>query len=159
MNDADELHGFFFEDLRVGQTAVVARTLTEADIVLFAGISGDTNPVHINEEFAAGTMFSGRIAHGMLTASFISTVIGTRLPGPGSIYLSQSLRFKAPVRVGDTLWARATVTELVPEKRRASLATTVTVRDKIVLEGEALVMVPQRLTVAAPKVAAAVSGD
>lgn len=159
MNDADELHGFFFEDLRVGQTAVVARTLTEADIVLFAGISGDTNPVHINQEFAAGTMFSGRIAHGMLTASFISTVIGTKLPGPGAIYLSQSLRFKAPVRVGDTLWARATVTELVPEKRRASLATTVTVRDKIVLEGEAVVMVPQRVVVASPKVAAAVSGD
>lgn len=159
MNDAEELHGFFFEDLRVGQTAVVARTLTEADIVMFAGISGDTNPVHINEEFAAGTMFSGRIAHGMLTASFISTVIGTRLPGPGSIYLSQSLRFKAPVRVGDTLWARATVTELVPEKRRASLATTVTVRDKIVLEGEAVVMVPQRAMVARPKAALAVSGD
>lgn len=159
MNDADELHGFFFEDLHVGQTAVVARTLTEADIVLFAGISGDTNPVHINQEFAAGTMFSGRIAHGMLTASFISTVIGTKLPGPGSIYLSQSLRFKAPVRVGDTLWARATVTELVPEKRRASLATTVTVRDKIVLEGEAVVMVPQRAIVATPKVVAAVSGD
>lgn len=159
MNDAEELHGFFFEDLRVGQTAVVARTLTEADIVLFAGISGDTNPVHINEEFAAGTMFSGRIAHGMLTASFISTVIGTRLPGPGSIYLSQSLRFKAPVRVGDTLWARATVTELVPEKRRASLATTVTVRDKIVLEGEAVVMVPQRAVVAKPRAVAAVSGD
>ena len=159
MNDAEELHGFFFEDLRVGQTAVVARTLTEADIVLFAGISGDTNPVHINEEFAAGTMFSGRIAHGMLTASFISTVIGTRLPGPGSIYLSQSLRFKAPVRVGDTLWARATVTELMPEKRRASLATTVTVRDKIVLEGEAVVMVPQRAVVAKPRAVAAVSGD
>ncbi len=159
MNDAEELHGFFFEDLRVGQTAVVARTLTEADIVMFAGISGDTNPVHINEEFAAGTMFSGRIAHGMLTASFISTVIGTRLPGPGSIYLSQSLRFKAPVRVGDTLWARATVTELVPEKRRASLATTVTVRDKIVLEGEAVVMVPLRAMVARPKAALAVSGD
>ena len=159
MNDAEELHGFFFEDLRVGQTAVVARTLTDADIVLFAGISGDTNPVHINEEFAAGTMFSGRIAHGMLTASFISTVIGTRLPGPGSIYLSQSLRFKAPVRVGDTLWARATVTELVPEKRRASLATTVTVRDKIVLEGEAVVMVPQRAVMAKPRAVAAVSGD
>ena len=159
MNDAEELHGFFFEDLRVGQTAVVARTLTDADIVLFAGISGDTNPVHINEEFAAGTMFSGRIAHGMLTASFISTVIGTRLPGPGSIYLSQSLRFKAPVRVGDTLWARATVTELVPEKRRASLATTVTVRDKSVLEGEAVVMVPQRAVMAKPRAVAAVSGD
>jgi 3-hydroxybutyryl-CoA dehydratase len=160
MSDADELHGFFYEDLSVGQTAVVARTITDADIVLFAGISGDTNPVHINEEFAAGTMFSGRIAHGMLTASFISTVIGTRLPGPGCIYVSQTLRFKAPVRVGDTIWARATVTELFPEKRRAALATKVMVGDRVVLEGEALVIVPLRAALAAaPPVAAGASGD
>ena len=138
---------------------VGGRTITDADIVLFAGISGDTNPVHINEEFAAGTMFSGRIAHGMLTASFISTVIGTRLPGPGCIYLSQSLRFKAPVRVGDTIWARATVTELFPEKRRAALSTTVTVRDKVVLEGEALVMVPLRATRARPAAASSAAAD
>lgn len=144
MHGGEELHGFFFEDLKVGQTAVVARTLTEADIVLFAGISGDTNPVHINEEFASETMFSGRIAHGMLTASFISTVIGTRLPGPGAIYLSQTLRFRAPVRVGDTIRARATVTELFPAKQRAALATTVSVGNKVVLEGEATVMVPLR---------------
>ena len=159
MNGAEELHGLFFEDLAVGQTAVIARTITDADIVLFAGISGDTNPVHINEEFAAGTMFSGRIAHGMLTASFISTVIGTRLPGPGCIYLAQSLRFKAPVRVGDTIWARATVTELFPEKRRAALSTTVTVRDKVVLEGEALVMVPLRATRARPAAASSAAAD
>jgi 3-hydroxybutyryl-CoA dehydratase len=159
MSGAEELHGLFFEDLAVGQTAVIARTITEADIVLFAGISGDTNPVHINEEFAAGTMFSGRIAHGMLTASFISTVIGTRLPGPGCIYLSQSLRFKAPVRVGDTIWARATVTELFPEKRRAALSTTVTVRDKVVLEGDALVMVPLRATRARPVAATPAAAD
>ena len=159
MSGAEELHGLFFEDLAVGQTAVIARTITDADIVLFAGISGDTNPVHINEEFAAGTMFSGRIAHGMLTASFISTVIGTRLPGPGCIYLSQSLRFKAPVRVGDTIWARATVTELFPEKRRAALSTTVTVRDKVVLEGEALVMVPLRATRARPAAASSAAAD
>ena len=159
MNGAEELHGLFFEDLAVGQTAVIARTITDADIVLFAGISGDTNPVHINEEFAAGTMFSGRIAHGMLTASFISTVIGTRLPGPGCIYLAQSLRFKAPVRVGDTIWARATVIELFPEKRRAALSTTVTVRDKVVLEGEALVMVPLRATRARPAAASSAAAD
>jgi 3-hydroxybutyryl-CoA dehydratase len=144
-----ELHGLFFEDLSLGQTAIYARTLTEADIVLFAGISGDTNPVHINEEFASATMFSGRIAHGMLTAAFISTVIGTRLPGPGSIYVSQSLRFKAPVRTGDTLVARATITDLLPEKRRATLSTTVSVGDKVVLEGEAVVLVPRRPTVEA----------
>jgi 3-hydroxybutyryl-CoA dehydratase len=91
----------------------------------------------------------------MLTASFISTVIGTRLPGPGCIYLSQTLRFKAPVRVGDTIWARATVSELFPEKRRAALATSVSVRDKVVLEGEALVMVPLRAALTRPSSAAA----
>lgn len=148
MSELDEIHGLFFEDLRVGMTAVYARTITEADIVLFAGISGDTNPVHINEEFAADSMFSGRIAHGMLTASLISTVIGTRLPGPGVIYVSQSLRFKAPVRIGDTVQARATITELIPEKRRAQLATTASVRKKVVIEGEALVMVPLRAALA-----------
>lgn len=149
MSDNDELHGLYFEDLRLGQSAVYARTVTEADIVLFAGVSGDTNPVHINEEFASGTMFSGRIAHGMLTASLISAVIGTRLPGPGAIYVSQTLRFKAPVRIGDTVTARATITDLVPDKRRATIATVATVRNKVVLEGEAIVMVPQRDAVAA----------
>ncbi len=155
MHDPEELHGFYFEDLRVGQTAVVARTISEADIVLFAGISGDTNPVHINEEFAAETMFSGRIAHGFLTASFISTVIGTKLPGPGCIYISQTLRFRAPVRVGDTIWARATVTELFAEKRRAALATEVTVGEKVVVDGEALVLVPLRAAVQRTAAAAA----
>ena len=149
MSDNDELHGLYFEDLRLGQSAIYARTVTEADIVLFAGISGDTNPVHINEEFASGTMFSGRIAHGMLTASLISTVIGTRLPGPGAIYVSQTLRFKAPVRIGDTVTARATITDLLPEKRRATISTVATVRNKVVLEGEAVVMVPQRAVVVA----------
>jgi 3-hydroxybutyryl-CoA dehydratase len=149
MSPNEELHGLYFEDLKVGQTALYARTVTEADIVLFAGISGDTNPVHINEEFASETMFAGRIAHGMLTASFISTVIGTRLPGPGAIYVTQTLRFKAPVRVGDTINARATVTELVPEKRRATLSTIVSVGGKVVLEGEAVVLVPLRASLQA----------
>jgi 3-hydroxybutyryl-CoA dehydratase len=144
MANLEELHGLFFEDLKVGLTAVYARTLTETDIVLFAGISGDNNPVHINEEFASETMFSGRIAHGMLTAAFISTVLGMKLPGPGAIYVSQTLRFKAPVRSGDTLNVRATVIDLVPEKRRATLSTVVTVGDKPVLEGEAVVIVPPR---------------
>lgn len=144
MSILEELHGFFFEDLKVGQTAIYARTITETDIVLFAGITGDNNPVHINEEFASATMFSGRIAHGMLTASFISTVLGVKLPGPGAIYVSQTLRFKAPVRAGDTLNVRATITDLVPEKRRATLATVCTVGNKVVLEGEAVVIVPLR---------------
>ena len=144
MSTNEELHGLYFEDLYIGQTAVFARTLTETDIVLFAGVTGDNNPVHINEVFAKETPFSGRIAHGMLTASFISTVLGTKLPGPGAIYLSQSVRFKAPVRAGDTLVARATVKELVREKRRCTLTTTISVDDKAVVEGEAVVLVANK---------------
>ena len=144
MSNAAESAGYFFEDLAVGQTASFAKTVSEADIVLFAGVSGDTNPVHLDQEFAAKTMFKGRIAHGMLSAGFISTVLGTKLPGPGAIYLSQSLRFKAPVRAGDTVVARATVTALAPDKKRATLATTCQVGDKVVIEGEAVIMVPSR---------------
>ncbi len=140
----DELHGYSFEDLSVGMTGVFAKTVTEADIVLFAGVSGDTNPVHINQIFAENSMFKGRIAHGMLSASFISTVIGTRLPGPGAIYLSQSLRFRAPVKAGDTVVARATVTDILPERRRVVLETTCSVGDTVVLDGEATVMVSNR---------------
>ena len=141
----DELNGFYIEDLSVGATAMYAKTITDADIVLFAGISGDTNPVHLNDEFSSTTIFKGRIAHGMLTASFISAVIGTKLPGPGCIYLSQSLKFRAPVRSGDTVQARATITEIIAEKKRAVIETVCTVGDTVVLEGEALVVVPSRL--------------
>ena len=116
----------------------------DADIVLFAGVSGDTNPVHLDDEYAAGTPFKGRIAHGMLTAAFISAVLGTILPGPGAIYMSQSLRFKAPVRPGDTVRARARVTAIDPQRRRVTLETLCTVGGTIVVEGEALVMVPSR---------------
>jgi 3-hydroxybutyryl-CoA dehydratase len=144
LSSIDDSAGLFVEDITVGQTASYAKTVTEADIVLFAGVSGDTNPVHLNQDFAAKTMFKGRIAHGMLSAGFISTVLGTRLPGPGAIYLSQSLRFKAPVRPGDTVVARATVTAIVPDKRRVTLATTCQVGDTVVIEGEAVVMVPSR---------------
>ena len=97
----DELRGKYLDEISDGMTAVFSKTVTEADIVLFAGITGDTNPVHLDEEFAKPTMFKGRIAHGMLTASFISTVLGTKLPGPGCIYISQNLKFRAPVRIGD----------------------------------------------------------
>ncbi len=140
----DELHGYYLEDLSVGMTGVFAKTVTEADIVLFAGVSGDTNPMHINQLFAENSMFKGRIAHGMLSASFISTVIGTRIPGPGAIYLNQSLRFRAPVKAGDTVVARATVTDIVPERRRVVLETTCNVGDTVVLDGEATVMVSNR---------------
>jgi 3-hydroxybutyryl-CoA dehydratase len=139
-----ELDGYYLEDLAVGMNAAYAKTITDADIVLYAGISGDTNPVHLNQEYASGTMFQGRIAHGMLTAGFISAVLGTKLPGPGCIYVSQSLKFKAPVRSGDTVTARATITEIIPEKRRVIMRTVCTVGDTVVLEGEAMLMVPSR---------------
>ena len=146
MSYLDELHGLYFEDLKLGQTAIFARTITETDIVLFAGISGDTNPIHINEEFASTTMFSGRIAHGMLTASFISAVLGNKLPGPGTVYLSQTLKFKAPVRPGQTVTATVTVREVITEKRRVILDTVCTVGGKTVLEGEAMLLVTSSST-------------
>ena len=140
----EEQHGYFLEDLESGMSKVFAKTITEADLLLFAGVSGDTNPLHLDEEFARDTMFEGRIAHGMLTAALISTVIGTRLPGPGCIYLSQTLKFLAPVRIGDTVAARATVIEINPERKRVRLHTTCSVGDKVVLDGEALILVPSR---------------
>jgi 3-hydroxybutyryl-CoA dehydratase len=140
----EELSGYFFEDLEPGMTAAYARTIGPADLVMFAGISGDTNPMHLNEEYAERTMFEGTIAHGMLSSSFISTVVGTRLPGPGCVYISQSLKFRAPVRPGDTVTARATVKELVPEKARVVLETVCTVGDTVVISGEAQVLVPRR---------------
>ncbi len=139
-----EKHGYFIEDLSVGMTAIFAKTVTEADITMFAGISGDTNPVHLDESFAEQTLFAGRIAHGMLSASFISTVFGTRLPGPGCIYLSQDLRFKAPVKSGDTVQARVTVKDIQAEKKRVIFDTVCTVGDTVVLEGAATLMVHAR---------------
>jgi 3-hydroxybutyryl-CoA dehydratase len=141
MND---LNGYHIEDLTVGMSATFAKTITEADIVLFAAASGDNNAMHINEEFAQTTQFKGRIAHGMLTASVISAAIAGRLPGPGTVYLGQNLRFKAPVRPGDTVHATVTVKELMPEKRRVSLSTVCTVSGRIVIEGDALVMPTSR---------------
>ena len=139
-----ELHGYYLEDLAPGMTALYAKTVTDADVVLFAGISGDVNPVHLNQEFADRTMFRGRIAHGMLTASFISTVLGTKLPGPGCIYVSQNLKFKAPVRVGDTVNARVTVTSVDEVRGRIAVETTCTVGNTVVIAGEAVLMVPRR---------------
>ncbi len=139
-----ELGGHFFEDLKVGMTDVYSRTITESDIVLFCGISGDTNPLHLNKEYAARTRFRGVIAHGMLPASLISAVLGTKLPGPGAVYVSQNCRFRAPVRAGDTVVARATVTELNPEKHHAHLETICTVGDRVVIEGEATLLVPSQ---------------
>ncbi|NDV13340.1 MaoC family dehydratase [Crenobacter caeni] len=134
----------YFEDIKIGDSAEYAKTITEADILMFAAVSGDDNPVHINQEYAEQTMFGGRIAHGMLSASLISCVLGTRLPGPGTIYLSQSTRFKAPVKIGETVTARATVTELDPAKRRVKLLTECFVSGKLILEGESLVIAPAK---------------
>ena len=142
---AERPSGTYFEDLVVGQTATFSKTVTEADIVLFAGVSGDTNPVHLDAEYAAGTMFKSRIAHGMLSAGFISAVFGTKLPGPGAIYVSQSLKFKAPVRIGDTVTARVEVTELAAERKFATFKSQCLVAGKVVIDGEATLMVPSRV--------------
>ena len=142
--DFSEVYSHRFEDLELGMSASASRTVSEADILMFAGVSGDTNPVHLDQEFAASTMFGGRIAHGMLSAGLISAVFGTRLPGPGSIYLSQTLKFKAPVKIGDTVVARVTVKELKTEKRRAVFSTVCSVGSTVVLEGEAELLIPAR---------------
>lgn len=133
-----------FSEMSVGQTAAFTKTVTETDVVLYAGITGDMNPAHLDDTWATASRFGGRIAHGMLTAGFISAVMGMHLPGPGTIYLQQTLRFARPVKIGDTITARAEVLELVPEKRRARMKTTVeNQRGEIVLEGEALVMLDE----------------
>ncbi len=142
--DFSQSYGYEFEALSVGMSASVGRTVSEADILMFAGVSGDTNPVHVDGEFAASSMFGQRIAHGMLSAAYISTVFGTKLPGPGCIYLSQSLKFKAPVKIGDTVLATVTVKELNAEKRKALFDTVCTVAGKVVLEGQAEILVPAR---------------
>jgi 3-hydroxybutyryl-CoA dehydratase len=139
-----ELHGYYLEDLSIGMSASYAKTITEADVILFAGISGDDNPMHINEEFASDTLFGGRIVHGMFSGALISAVLGTRLPGPGCIYVTQTLKFKAPVRIGETVTATATVKEIDADRRRVILETVCTVKGKMVLDGEALMMVNTR---------------
>ncbi len=132
----------FFEDLSVGMTETLAKTISSADVVGFAQLTGDRNPIHLSEHFAAKTSFGGRIAHGLYTAGLISAVLGTRLPGPGAVYISQTLHFRAPVRIGDTVEVTVTVAELIPERQRARLSCTCRVGAEVVLEGEALVKVP-----------------
>jgi 3-hydroxybutyryl-CoA dehydratase len=139
-----EPQSLVFQDLRLGMRETYSKLVTSSDIVCFAEISGDRNPIHLSEDFAAKTPFGGRIAHGLYTASLISAVIGTRLPGPGAIYLSQTLRFLAPVRIGDTVEACVEITELSEKGKRAKLACQCKVGETIVLEGEALVKVPAK---------------
>jgi len=134
----------YFDDLSLGMTETYAKEVKSSDVVGFAEITGDRNPIHLSEHFAAKTPFGSRIAHGLYTAGLISAVIGTRLPGPGAIYLSQTLNFKAPVRIGDIVEATVEVAELNPQGRRARLICRCMVGETLVLEGEALVKVPQR---------------
>ena len=135
---------YCIEDLQLGMEASFQRTVSDADIVAFADVSGDKNPVHLDAEYAARTMFKERIAHGMLTASYISAVFGMEMPGPGAIYISQTLNFKAPVRIGDVVTAKVKVVELIEAKRRARFECQCLVDGKPVLEGEAVLMVPAR---------------
>ena len=136
--------GKSIEQIRVGDAAEFAKTVTETDVYLYAGITGDLNPAHLNEAYAKGTFFKSRIAHGMLTAGFISSILGMQLPGPGTIYMRQSLSFLAPVRFGDTITARAEVVEVIAEKNRVRLKTTCNNQEGIVvLDGEALVSPPK----------------
>lgn len=139
-----ELRTLHFEDLSVGMKDGLSKTISSQDVVGFAEITGDRNPIHLSEHFAARTPFGTRIAHGLYTAGLISAVLGTRLPGPGAIYMSQNLRFRAPVRIGDTVDVTVEVVELVPEKHRARLSCTCAVAGEVVLEGEAVVKVPSR---------------
>jgi len=136
--------GYHFDELTVGQSAETTRTVTAADIEAFAAVSGDTNPVHLDEAYAKSTVFGERIAHGMLAASYISALLGVKLPGRGAIYMSQTLRFRRPVKVGDKVTARVTVAALDPNKNRATLETVCLVDGRAVLDGEALVMVPRK---------------
>ncbi len=140
----NELNGYDIEDLSPGMNATFSKTVTEADIVLFAGVSGDNNAVHTNEEFAATTQFGGRIAHGFLTASVISAAVANRLPGPGTVYLGQQMKFRAPVRPGDTVHATVSVLSVDVAKARTVLSTVCRVGDKVVIEGEAQVMTTSR---------------
>ncbi len=137
--------GKTIEELKVGDTAKFSKTVSESDIYLFAGVTGDLNPAHVNEEYAKDTFFKNRIAHGMLSASFISTVIGTMLPGPGSIYMRQEVNFLAPVKIGDTVTAIVEVAEVMTEKKRVRLKTYCVNQENItVVDGEALVSPPRK---------------
>ncbi len=143
-SNGKRLPTYYFEDLEVGMEASHSKRITESDIQSFADISGDDNPVHLCDQYASGTIFKERIAHGILTASLLSTVLGTKLPGPGSIYISQSLNFRAPVKIDDEVTAVARITDLLPEKGRAIFTCNCEVNGKTVLDGEAVILVPSR---------------
>lgn len=135
---------YYLDTLAVGQTATHAKTITESDILLFSAVSTDTNPVHINDEYAKTTVFGERIAHGMLSASLVSAALANKLPGPGTIYLGQNLKFTAPVRIGETVEARLEVISIDDVKGKVNIKTQCYVGDKLVIDGEALVLAPKR---------------
>ncbi len=138
-------NAYYYDELEIGQKAAFTKEVTEADIQAFAEVSGDKNPVHLDHKFAAEhTPFGGCIAHGILSASFISTVVGMILPGPGAIYINQSLKFRAPVKAGDVVTAEAEITDLIEKRGFAQFATRCLVDGKVVLEGEATLMPPKR---------------
>ena len=137
--------GKTIDEIKVGETAQFAKTVSESDVYIYAGVTGDLNPAHVDETYARKTFFKTRIVHGMLLGGFISAVLGSRLPGPGAIYMKQDLRFLAPVHIGDTVTARVEVTERDVEKNRLTLKTTCATQDgTVVLEGEALVSPPKK---------------
>jgi len=137
--------GKTIDELKVGDRASFSKTISESDVYLYAGITGDFNPAHVNEAYAQTTAFKTRIAHGMLTAGFISNLLGTQLPGPGSIYMSQSLKFLAPVTIGDTITATVEIIDIITEKKRVLLKTTcVNQEGTVVLDGEALISPPRK---------------
>jgi 3-hydroxybutyryl-CoA dehydratase len=138
--------GKTIDELKINDFAEFTKTVSESDIYLYAGVTGDLNPAHINEVYAQQTFFKTRIAHGMLVAGFISTVLGTRLPGPGTVFVRQELNFLAPVRIGDTITTRAQVSEILAEKKQVRLKVSCTNQDgKVVLDGESLVSAPRPL--------------
>lgn len=140
----ENIKGYTIDEVEVGQSASFTKTVTETDAYNYAGVSGDFNPAHINEEYAKNTFFKTRIAHGMISAGFISAVLGTKLPGPGTIYLGQDLKFLKPVRFGDTITATCIVEEIIKEKNRLTLRTVCTNQDgEVVIDGKALVLAPK----------------
>ncbi len=138
------MQGYTIDQLTVGQQASFSKTISESDVYMFAGVTGDVNPAHVNEAYAQTTAFKTRIAHGILSAGLISAVLGTRMPGPGAIYASQTLKFTAPVCIGDTITATATVKEIIPERNRVVMETVCRNQDDVVVTtGEAVLLPPK----------------
>ena len=142
MNDNFVTNSYGINDLEIGESAAYSQTITDADIKAFAGISGDNNPVHMDDEYASNSRYKKRIAHGLLSASFFSALFGTKLPGYGCVYVSQNLNFKRPIYLGDTVVAKITVISIDYDKKRVKFETTCTVRKKIVIEGFAEIFIP-----------------